>query len=215
MRGVGITYHPGVKREPPLTPEGFLATQDLRERGWTARLIRDFLGDHDSQRPNGLKMGRRRLPPVKLYDQDRVADAEREEEFLVAQARAMDARERAERAGRTRRANRERRLTALADEWTPEVAPLPLRRGAVRLAREPHAGALAGELRRVADLAGPLRGPEQRFVKRRLAFRLDAALAATYPWFPLPGAGERAEGSEDREPPSPKFNPRPPGPNGG
>ncbi len=160
-------------------------------------------------------MGRRRLPPVKLYDQDRVADAEREERFLEAQARAMDARERAERAGRTRRANRERRLTALADEWTPTVAVLPLRRGAVRLAREPHAGALTRELRRVADLAGRLRGPEERFVKRRLAFRLDAALAAAYPWFPLPGTGEQAGTSQDRESPSLKSNIRLRRPDGG
>ncbi len=74
---------------------GFLATQDLRERGWTTRLIREFLGEHDAERPNGLKMGRRRLPPVKLYREERVSDAEREEAFLVAQGRAMEARERA------------------------------------------------------------------------------------------------------------------------
>ena len=42
-----------VKRAPPVTPEGFLATQDLKERGWTARLIRDFLGQHDAERPTG------------------------------------------------------------------------------------------------------------------------------------------------------------------
>ncbi len=177
------------KRPPPVTPEGFLATQDLKERGWTARLIREFLGEHDSVRPNGLKMGRRKLPPVKLYREDRAAEAEREEEFLVAQAKAMDARERAERAGRTRRANRERLLAALAQEWTPSIAALPIRRGAVRLAREPYAGALAKELKRVAA-AGRLSSQEERFVKKALAFRLDAALASAYVWFPVPKAQE-------------------------
>ena len=177
------------KRPPPVTPEGFLATQDLKERGWTARLIREFLGEHDSVRPNGLKMGRRKLPPVKLYREDRAAEAEREEEFLVAQAKAMDARERAERAGRTRRANRERLLAALAQEWTPSIAVLPIRKRAVRLAREPYARALAKELKRVAA-AGRLSTQEERFVKKALAFRLDAALASAYAWFPVPKVQE-------------------------
>ena len=178
------------KRPPPVTPEGFLATQDLKDRGWTARLIREFLGEHDSVRPNGMKMGRRKLPPVKLYREDRAAEAEREEEFLVAQAKAMDARERAERAGRTRRANRERLLAALAQEWTPTVSALPIRKGAVRLAREPYAGALAKELKRVTAAAGKLSTQEERFVKKALAFRLDAALASAYSWFPVPKAQE-------------------------
>jgi hypothetical protein len=174
------------KRPPPVTPEGFLATQDLKERGWTARLIREFLGEHDSVRPNGLKMGRKKLPPVKLYREERALDAEREEEFMVAQARAMDARERAERAGRTRRANRESVLAALVEEWQPTIKVLPIRKGAVRLAREPQAKAVAKELKRVATGAGKLTTQEERFVKKALAFRLDAALASAYEWFPVP-----------------------------
>ena len=131
-------------------------------------------------------MGRRRLPPVKLYDEDRVNEAERDESFLVAQARAMEARERAEKAGRTRRANRERLLSALTDEWTPQVKPIPLRKGAVNKAREPYANMLAKEVKRVTKEAGKLTTPEERFVKRALAFRLDAALATVYAWFPVP-----------------------------
>ena len=177
------------KRPPPVTPEGFLATQDLKDRGWTARLIREFLGEHDSVRPNGLKMGCRKLQPVKLYREDRAAEAEREEDFLVAQAKAMDARERAERAGRTRRANRERVLAALAQEWTPSIRALLIRKGAVRLAREPYIGALAKELKRVAA-TGRLTTQEERFVKKALAFRLDAALASAYAWFPVPKTEE-------------------------
>ncbi|GGR02525.1 hypothetical protein [Deinococcus ruber] len=189
-----------VKRPPPITPEGFLATQDLKERGWTARLIRDFLGQHDAERPNGLKMGRRKLPPVKLYAEDRVNEAERDEPFLVAQGRAMEARERAEKAGRTRRANRERLLTELIGEWTPPVRAAVLRTGAVNKAREPYARALAQELKRVATAAGKLTTPEERFVKRALAFRLDAALATVYTWFPVPKAEEapaRAQRPDD------------------
>ncbi|MFC4454556.1 hypothetical protein [Deinococcus sonorensis] len=175
-----------MKRPPPVTPEGFLATQDLKDRGWTARLIREFLGDHDAERPNGLKMGRRRLPPVKLYRAERAEEAEREERFLVAQGRAMEARERAERAGRTRRANRDRLLDALADDWQPVIQVQPLRKGAVRLARTAQQPALAAELRRLERLAGPFSAVDLRHLKRALAFRLDAALASAYPWFPAP-----------------------------
>ena len=183
---------------PPVTPAGFLTTQDLKERGWTARLIHEFLGEHDDTRPNGLKMGRRKLPPVKLYREERAAEAEREEDFLVAQGRAMDARERAERAGRTRRANRERVLAALAGEWTPTIEALPLRKGAVRMAREPYAKALAKELKRVAGAAGTLNTPDERFVKKLLAFRLDAALASAYAWFPVPKTEQATSGRGDQ-----------------
>ena len=73
----------------PSNPPGFLATQDLKERGWTPALITRFLREHDRTRPNGLKMGRRRLPPVKLYAEERVLDVERRDDFLAAQARAV------------------------------------------------------------------------------------------------------------------------------
>ena len=173
------------KSPPPVTPEGFLTTQDLKDRGWTARLIRDFLGQHDGERPNGLKMGRKRLPPVKLYRDERAEEVEREEDFLVAQARAMDARERAERAGRTRKANRERLLSAQVEAW-PVIRVQPIRKGAVRKAREAHAKLLAAELKRIEREAGPLKAPDLSFLKKWLAFRLDAALASAYAWFPVP-----------------------------
>lgn len=187
------------RRPPPVTPEGFLATQDLKDRGWTARLIRDFLGEHDGERPNGLKMGRRKLPPVKLYREERAAEAEREEDFLVAQARAMDARERAERAGRTRRANRERALMELVAEWRPVVRAEPIRKGAVRKAREAHGKLMKAELKRLERGAGSLNAPDLRFVNKALAFRLDAALASAYSWFPVPKTeqSERAGRDDD------------------
>src|SRR6476646_4173442 len=107
-------------REPPggasmsLNPDGFLATQDLKDRGWTPALIARFLGEHDRTRPNGLKMGRRRLPPVKLYVEARVLDVERLDDFLAAQARAADARERSERSRAERRAKRQRQIEEAA-----------------------------------------------------------------------------------------------------
>ncbi|ADV68373.1 hypothetical protein [Deinococcus maricopensis] len=175
-----------VKRDPPVTPPGFLATHDLKERGWTPRLIREFLGAHDAERPNGLKMGRRRLPPVKLYAEERVLDAEREEAFLVAQARAMDARERAERAMRTRRANRERALEEAAASWHPQVDARPLRKGAVRQARAAHADTLDAAQRRLERTLTRVTPAESKQLRALLSRRLDAALAAAYPWFPVP-----------------------------
>ena len=121
-----------------LNPSGFLATQDLKDRGWTPRLIAEFLGQHDQTRPNGLKMGRRRLPPVKLYLETRVEEAEREEKFLLAQHRAMQARERAEASKAARQAKRAALLDAAAERYVPGIVPQVLRRGAVNKARAPY-----------------------------------------------------------------------------
>lgn len=172
-------------REKPVNPPGFLATQDLRERGWTPRMIARFLGPHDGERENGLKMGRRRLPPVKLYREDRVEEAEREEAFLIAQARAADARERAEQARETRLQKREARLQAAAASFVPAIEPQPLRKGSVRKAREPYLPALEAALaQRRGDLK--LTPREEAHLRARMLEQLHRALAAVYPWYPAP-----------------------------
>lgn len=175
------------RREPPVNPPGFLATQDLKERGWTPALISRFLGEHDATRPNGLRMGRRRLPPVKLYEETRVLEVERHDAFLAAQARAADARERAEKARETRLARREQLLQAAAQEFTPTVHPEPLRKGAVRKAREPYLGDLSAEFERLAAEVGRLSAREEERLTELLRARLDVALAAAYDWYPTPG----------------------------
>lgn len=178
---------PRLRGPKPVTPPGFLATQDLKERGWTAGLIAKFLGQHDLTRENGLKMGRRRLPPVKLYREERVEAAEREEAFLVAQARAADARERAERARRTREAKRAAQLQAAAERYIPAIHPQPLRKGAVRQARAPYLPALEETLGRLTRELGKVTAWEEATLRALLLARLDAALAAAYPWYPAPG----------------------------
>lgn len=194
-RGQKETPRPSGPR--PLTPPGFLATQDLKERGWTPGLIRRFLGEHDDTRPNGLKMGRRRLPPVKLYREERVQDAERDEAFLVGQARAADARERAERARQKRAAERAARLHDAAESYRPAVQPGPLRKGAVRLARAPHLPGLESTLTHLAGELGGLTPREESELRALLLDRLHSALAATYPWYPSPGAP--AKGKEPKK----------------
>ncbi|GAA5532896.1 hypothetical protein [Deinococcus aluminii] len=185
----------------PVTPPGFLATQDLKERGWTAGLIARFLGQHDLTRENGLKMGRRRLPPVKLYREERVLDAERDEAFLIGQARAADARERAERARETRQAKRAALLQAAAESYTPTIYPEPLRKGAVRKAREPYLPALEDTLTRLARDLGKVTPREEAALRALLLGRLHAALAAAYPWYPLPDApSEKKQASREARP---------------
>lgn len=189
---------PRPARNTPLTPPGYLATQDLKERGWTPGLIRKFLGEHDLTRENGLKMGRRRLPPVKLYREDRVLDAEREEAFLVGQARAADARARAERAREERAAKRAALLEAAAAEYVPVIHPQPLRKGSVRKAREPYLPGLEDTLSRLVREIGRVTPREEAGLRARLLERLHAALAAAYPWYPAPQ--ERKAASREAKP---------------
>jgi hypothetical protein len=190
-------------RSVPLNPPGYLATQDLKDRGWTPRLIAQFLGDNDAARPNGLKMGRRRLPPVRLYLETRVEDAEREDTFLLAQHRAMQARERAEEARARRAEERTAYLDAAAERFRPTIEPLPLRKGAVRKAREPYLttmtaliGAVKHELTQPPEGKKPTRKPqplteaEEKDFLAVLQRRLDTALALAYAWFPDPAEAE-------------------------
>ncbi|MFB9992207.1 hypothetical protein ACFFLM_09565 [Deinococcus oregonensis] len=175
----------------PLNPAGFLATQDLKERGWTAALIAKFLGTHDATRPNGLKMGRRKLPPVKLYTEARVEEAERDENFLIGQARAADARERAEKARAARNQARAALLEAAASSYRPTIHPEPLRKGAVKKAREPYLPKLEELQARLEGEIGKVSAQESATLAALLRARLDAALAAAYDWYPDPAAKKK------------------------
>lgn len=190
-------------RSVPLNPPGYLATQDLKDRGWTPRLIAQFLGDNDSTRPNGLKMGRRRLPPVRLYLEGRVEEAEREEAFLLAQHRAMQARERSEQARARRAEERAAYLESAAERYRPTTLPLPIRKGAVRKAREPYLSSMTAlldavkhELKQPPEGKKPTRKPqplseaEEKDFLAALGRRLDTALALAYAWFPDPAEVE-------------------------
>ncbi|WP_226342509.1 hypothetical protein [Deinococcus sp. AJ005] len=180
------------KDKPPLNPPGFLATQDLKDRGWTPTLIGRYLGEHDQTRPNGLRMGRRRLPPVKLYAEARVHEVERDDTFLAAQARAADARERAERNRAVREAKREALLQAAAQSYTPAIHPEPLKKGAVKKAREPYMDGLETALGRLRREIEKLTVKEDARLGGLLRERLDEALAAAYTWYPDPNAPKNA-----------------------
>ncbi|KQR41053.1 hypothetical protein [Deinococcus sp. Leaf326] len=176
------------RRGVPLNPPGFLATQDLKERGWTPTLILKFLGEHDATRPNGLKMGRRKLPPVKLYREERVNEVEREDAFLAAQARAADARERAEHRRAEKAARRAAQLRAAAESYVPVIYPEPLRKGSVRKARDPYLPTLAAVQAELTGELGQVTEAEAATLAELLRGRLDAALSLVYPWYLSPDA---------------------------
>ena len=156
-----------------------LSTHELKQRGWTPALIRDFLGRHDATRPNQMRLGsRRRLPPVKLYLQDRVDEVESTEEFLVAQGRAMEARDRAERATLTRQANRAAQVNAFVDAWQPVITPARVRRGAHRKAFEAHEHELRDALVRAQASLGGLTRKDLGALTERLRAKYLAALQA-------------------------------------
>lgn len=191
------------KREKPLNPEGYLATQDLKERGWTPRLIERFLGPHDLTRENGLKMGRRRLPPVKLYLETRVDEAEREDAFLAAQAKAADARERAAHNRERRLAKRQAVLLSAAESYTPSIHPEPLRKGAKNKARAPYLPELERVQRRLvrelASLKPALSEAETAHLHKLLLEKLDTALSEVYDWFPAPHQPQPKTGSGEAQ----------------
>lgn len=168
------------------TPAGFLATHDLKERGWTVRLIEKYLGQHDSERPNGLKMGRRRLPPVKLYREQRVEAAEGDEDFLVARAKTEEAREKRLAAKERRERERALLLEDAAGSYAPRVQPLDIRKGAVKKAREPYLPELERTLAQLGRELGGFKGGEEKVLRERLLERLHLALAGVYEWYPHP-----------------------------
>lgn len=174
-------------REKPVNPPGYLATQDLKDRGWTPRLIEKFLGPHDLTRPNGLKMGGRRLPPVKLYLETRVDEAERDDTFLAAQAKAADARERAARNREVREAKRQALLHAAAASYVPTIHPEPIRKGAKNKARAPYLTGLEHAQRQLEQELGNVTDKEAGQLRTLLLERLDTALSVVYEWFPAPG----------------------------
>jgi hypothetical protein len=56
----------------------FISVPELKTRGWTATAIRQFLGEHDEQRPNPQYPG---AAPMRLYLTERVLEAEATKDF--------------------------------------------------------------------------------------------------------------------------------------
>ncbi|MFC6592702.1 hypothetical protein ACFP81_12330 [Deinococcus lacus] len=148
-------------------------------------------------------MGRRRLPPVKLYRVERVEEAENDELFLSEQIRTQEAREKRLLAAEKRRAAREMQLEAAARRYRPAVQPLPLRRGAVRQARSPYLPELERTFEHLKSDLGRLTPAEEQLLRALLLERLHTALAAAYDWYragkPASPPAQAAKPSDWRE----------------
>ena len=132
-------------------------------------------------------MGGRRLPPVKLYLETRVDEAERDDTFLAAQAKAADARERAARNREVREAKRQALLHAAAASYVPTIHPEPVRKGAKNKARAPYLAGLEHVQRQLEQELGNVTDKEAGQLRTLLLERLDTALSVVYEWFPAPG----------------------------
>lgn len=74
------------KRQPETSDmPKMLSLKDLKERGWTAALVKQFLGEPDALKPNPHY---REAAPMQLYASARVLEAESQEEWKQAKARA-------------------------------------------------------------------------------------------------------------------------------
>ncbi|AFZ67676.1 hypothetical protein [Deinococcus peraridilitoris] len=168
--------------------EEWLSTHELKQRGWTATLVRDFLGPHDATRPNLMRLGsRRRLPPVKLYRRERVDEVESEEDFLVAQGRAMDARDRAERARASRVRAQELQIESFVNAWNPVISPVAVRRGAKHKAFAAHEELLRAVQSQASTQLAGLSRRQQLTLAQRLREKYQQALARAYPWLEAGG----------------------------
>jgi hypothetical protein len=82
------------------TTEQLLAVSQLKKRGWTDSLISRFLGDPDELRRNPHY---RSGPPMKLYNVERIEQAEASTEFCDAQDARKNRRDAAQKALATKK----------------------------------------------------------------------------------------------------------------
>ncbi|MEV6030200.1 hypothetical protein AB0L65_03570 [Nonomuraea sp. NPDC052116] len=78
----------------------YFTLAELRERGWSAAMVRKMLDPPDLTRPNPVF---RSASPMKLYEGERVKAAEQSESFAVLRARAARRSEAAKAAAERRR----------------------------------------------------------------------------------------------------------------
>jgi hypothetical protein len=95
-------------------PEGYLTMAGLRERGWTEAMIREYLGESDTTRPNPRYWS---AAPMKLYLAQRAEAAETTPEW--AERKALGARRRA--SGAATAARKRAETEALARQLAADL----------------------------------------------------------------------------------------------
>lgn len=92
--------------------------KDLKERGWTDTLVKQFLKEPDATKPNPFY---RKAAPMQLYSPSRVLEAEGQEEWQQAKARAA----RRSEAGKAVAARKAAVLVERAEQMRITVHRLP------------------------------------------------------------------------------------------
>lgn len=155
-------------------------------------MIRDLLGPHDATRPSEMRVGnrnRRVEAEVKLYDEERVQQAETTEAFARHQEAARARQDAAEKAQATRRARIEAQITAYVEAYRPNISP-PI--GSAHPGNLNHwqanlCGLDAFRFSPEADaLLDGLRGQDRRDAENRLYNKHRAAFHATFGTEPQP-----------------------------
>jgi len=97
----------------------FYTKNQLKERGWTDKMISQLAGDHDKEKENPLFRG---ASAMKLYQRDRIEAIERGEAFKAALAKAEVRRVSSGRAVETKR----KKTLETVEGWNPEILTRPL-----------------------------------------------------------------------------------------
>jgi hypothetical protein len=107
----------------------YLTMKDLRERGWTDAMVREYLGAPDATRPNPTY---RSAAPLRLYLAERAETAEASSKWAERKALAAKRRATGLAVANRKRAETEELAQRLAKELTADlVLPAHLQRAAI------------------------------------------------------------------------------------
>ncbi|GEM_PF-1862292 len=118
--------------------EAFVTTSELKEAGWTERLIRTFLGGPDATRPNPFYS--RAGAPMRLWRAERVAAVSSSQEVQEALLKAKKNRERGLKGAETRARN----IADVCRQAEVKVVVLPYQR-VKELSAATHGGNYMGD----------------------------------------------------------------------
>ena len=90
--------------------DGFYMKKELKQRGWTDRLIKQYLGNPDQTKVN---MHYQSGPPICLYDADRVHVAESQQDFIKECELVTQRRQAAQAGNATKRDKMRKQLDAV------------------------------------------------------------------------------------------------------
>ena len=93
--------------------ENLLNKKEVKERGWTDKLIETFLGEPDESRTNPFY---KKAAPTKLYDMDRIQEIEATEVFQYEFEKSRKRKSQAEKATITKKVKAEQEYDKILEE---------------------------------------------------------------------------------------------------